>query len=91
MVGVECLGISRACGHTVLARLMESQIWHQPANPVEGELNKGTMASARPDARYFSLSLYTTGALQAAMLVLELRGSESKQVSPCVGSPRGTA
>ena len=30
------------------------------------------------DARYFSLSLYTTGTLQAATTVLELRGSESE-------------
>ena len=30
-----------------------------------------------------SVSLYTTGALQAGNLGLELRGSESEQVSPC--------
>ena len=43
-----------------------------------GGLSKGTMASACPDVRHFSLSLYTTGALQAATPVLELRGSESE-------------
>ena len=30
-----------------------------------------------PDARHFSFSLYATGAIQAAALVLEPRGSES--------------
>ena len=34
------------------------------------------MASARLDVRHFSFSQYTTGAFQAATLVLELRGSE---------------
>ena len=43
----------------------------------EGGLSKGTMASAHPDARHFSLSLYTTGALQAATSVLELKGYKS--------------
>ena len=41
-----------------------------------GRVGKGAMASAHPDARHFSLSLYTTGALQAGNLGLELRGSE---------------
>ena len=31
--GTESLGISRV-GQTVLARLMESQVWHQPAGSV---------------------------------------------------------
>ena len=65
-------------GHTVLARLMESQIWHQPIGSVGGRLSKGTMASPCPNARHFSLSIYTTGAFQAATPVLELRGSESE-------------
>ena len=43
-----------------------------------GGLSKGTMTSTYPDARYFILSLYTTGALQAAISVLELRWSESE-------------
>ena len=43
-----------------------------------GRVRKGTMASAHLDARHFSFSLYTTGAFQAATLVLELRGSDSK-------------
>ena len=74
-----------------LARLMESRIWHQPTGSVQGGLSKGIMASAYPDARYFSLSLYATGTLQAATLVLELRGSEPECVSLCVGSPGGIA
>ena len=44
----------------------------------EGGFRKGTMASARPDARHFSLSKYATGDFQAVILVLELRGSESE-------------
>ena len=63
------------------ARLMESQIWHQLIGSVWGGLSKGTIASARLDVRHFSFSLYTTGAFQAATLVLELRGSESEQLS----------
>ena len=55
-----------------------SQMWHQPTGSVGGGLSKGTMASACPDARHFSLSLYTTGALQVATLVLELRGNVSE-------------
>ena len=74
--GAESLGIYKA-GQTVLARLMESQIWHQLAVSVRGGFRKGTMASAHLDARHFSFSLYTTGAFQAATLVLELRVSES--------------
>ena len=77
MGGVESLWISKA-GHTVLARLMKSQIWHQPTSSVRGSLSKGIMVPAHPDARHFSLFLYTTGDLQAATLVLELRGSESE-------------
>ena len=44
--GAESLGISKV-GQTVLARLMESQIWHQLAGSVGGRFRKGTMASAR--------------------------------------------
>ena len=33
----------------------------------EGGLRKGTMASAHPDARHFSLSQYVAGILQAAI------------------------
>ena len=82
MSWVEPLWISKV-GHTVLARSMESQIWHQPTSSVELGHSKGTMTTG-PDARHFSLSLYATGALQAATLVLELRGSESEEVSFCV-------
>ena len=80
MSGVEPLWISKV-SHTVLARLMESQIWHQPTGCMgwgSEELSKESMASAYLDARYFSLSLYTTGGLQAATLVLEHRESESE-------------
>ena len=75
--GVECLGISKA-GQTVLARLMETQIWHQPTSFVVEGLSRGTMASALPNTRHFNLSLYSTGALQAAIPVLEPRGSDSE-------------
>ena len=65
-------------GRTVLARMMEPQIWHPPPSSMRGEFRKGTMASACLDARHFSFSLYTTSAFQAATSVLELRGSESE-------------
>ena len=42
---VEPLGISKV-SHTVLARLIESQIRHQPTGSVWGGLSKGTLASA---------------------------------------------
>ena len=50
MGGEASLGIYKA-GQTVLARLMESQIWHQLAVSVRGGFRKGTMASAhsKPD------------------------------------------
>ena len=78
---------------TVLARLMESQIWQLPAGSVAlwGKVSEKeqwllpTFLSGRRlspssclDARYFSSSLYATVAFQAATLVLELRGSESE-------------
>ena len=75
--GVESLRISKA-GQTVLARLMESQIWHQLASSTGRGFREGTMASALLDARHFSSSLCTTGAFQAVNLVLELRWSESE-------------
>ena len=43
------------------------------------------------DARHFNSSLCATVVFQAATPVLELRRSESEQVSPCVGSLRGIA
>ena len=77
----------------MLARLMESQMWHLPDSSValwgEGS-EKGQWPlpvflsgiklspSSRLDARHFSFSLYSTGAFQAATPVLELRGSESE-------------
>ena len=71
---VVSLGISKAC-QAVVARLMESQIWHQLASSVEGGFSKGTMASVHFDARYFRFFLYIIGSFQATTLVLELRGS----------------
>ena len=62
---------------SMLARLMESQIWHPPVGSVGGGCRRGTMGSARLDARHFSVSLYATGAFQGATPVLELRGNES--------------
>ena len=73
---VESLGISKV-GQTVLARLMESQIWHQLV-ALLGKFRKGTMASSCLDVRDFSFSQYAAGAFHAATLVLELRGSLSR-------------
>ena len=82
-------------GQTVVARLMESQIWHLPAGSMalslegsdKGQWPLPTFLSGRKlspcsyfDARYFSSSLYATGAFQAATMVLELRGNKSKSV-----------
>ena len=75
---VEYLGISKA-GETVLARLTESQIWHQLADCMGQGFRKGTMTSVHLDARHFSFSLYTPGAFQDATLVLELRRSEASR------------
>ena len=63
--GAVSLGISKA-SQPVFTRLMESQIWHQLSGLVGGGFRKGTMTSAHLDAGHFSLSLYTTGAFQAA-------------------------
>ena len=75
--GAESLRISKV-GHTVLARLMESQIRHQLAGSVWGGFRKGTMASARRDVRHLCLPWHATGALQAATLLSEPKGSESE-------------
>ena len=74
--GCESQGMSRV-RRAVLARLMESQIWHQLAGSMRQRFRKATMASAHLDARHFSSSLYATVAFQAAAPLLELRGSES--------------
>ena len=63
---------------TVLARLIESQIWYQSTGSVGGGFSKGTMASAHLDARHFGFSLYATGDFQSVIPVLELRGNESE-------------
>ena len=71
----ESLGISKV-SQTVLGRLMKSHIWHQLPRSVRGGFRKETTASVHLDARQFIFFLYTTGAFQAANLVLELRGSK---------------
>ena len=82
-------GISRA-GLTVLTRLMQSQIWHEPAGSV-ALVQKRDISECLPDipawekavpsshldARHFAFSLYATGTFQVATLVLQFRGSES--------------
>ena len=92
-VGWDSVSGNLQSGQTVLARSMESQIWHPLAISValsgEGS-EKGQwplpaflsgrklFPSSHLDARHFSSSLYDTGAFQATSLVLELRGSESE-------------
>ena len=51
MGGMESLGISKV-DQTVLARLMESQIWHQLAGSVGEAFRKGTMTSACLNAKH---------------------------------------
>ena len=75
--GAESLGISKV-GQTVLASLMESQIWHQLAGSVWEAFRKGTMASACLDARHFIFSLYVTRTFQAVTPLLELKGRKSE-------------
>ena len=58
---------------------------------MEGASRKGTIASTCLDDRHFSFSLYPTGSLQVATLVVELRGSESEKGNPRAGSLRGTS
>ena len=92
--GAESLGISKV-GQTVLARLMECQIWHQPAGsvalwgnssekrqwPLHAFLSgKKLSPSSLLDARHFSFSQYASNAFQAAIPVPELRGGESELV-----------
>ena len=75
----------------MIARLMETLIWHLPAGSVGGGLSKGTMAYAStpiwekiapptlvliPDNSV--LPPYVPSTLPAAASVLELRASESK-------------
>ena len=78
LAGMEPLGISKV-GQTVLARLMEFQIWHQPAGSMAlcGEVSeKGQWPLVCLDARHFSLPLHVIGAPQAASAALEPRGSK---------------
>ena len=80
--GAESLGISGGGGRANNISQVDGVSNMALACPLhgsaEGGFRKGTMASARPDARHFSLSKYATGALQDATLVVELRGSESE-------------
>ena len=71
------LGISKA-SHSVsqFVGVLDMAAACQLCGSVGGGFRKGKMASACLDARYFSLSQYTTGGFQAATLVLELRASE---------------
>ena len=77
-------------GPIVLARLIDSQIWHPSAASVvlwgEGSekvqwplptcvSGRKLSPSSRLHARNVSSSLYATDAFQATLLVLELRGS----------------
>ena len=64
----------------VSARLVESQMWHQPDGSVAPPFLSGRQLypSSCLDVRHFSSSPYATGALQSATLVLELRGRESE-------------
>ena len=58
--GAESLGISKV-GQTVLARLMESQIWHQLASSVWGGLQNGQWPLFALITRHFNFSLYAMG------------------------------
>ena len=55
--GVEPLWTSKV-GHTVLATLMESQIWHQPTGSVWGGLSKGQWPLLSPCQTLQSVSVY---------------------------------
>ena len=90
--GMEPQVISRA-RQTVLAKLMESQMWYpscQCCGFMWGKAQKRDkvcdclsvrekdVPSSCLDARHFSFSLYATGTFHTATLVLELRESESE-------------
>ena len=73
---------------------MESHKWHQLASCVahwEEGLEKGQWPLACLDVRHFRSSFYATNAFQASIPMLELRGSDSEYVSPCVDSLRVTS
>ena len=77
----------------MLARLLESQVWHLPTGSV-ALLGEGSEKGQWPlptflsgiklsstsclDARHISSSLCATGTFQAVTVLLELRGSESE-------------
>ena len=66
-------------------------MWHHCPGFVGGRFRKGRMVCAHLDVRHLSLPLPTIGTPEAAIPLLELRGSESVQVSLCVGFLRRTA
>ena len=86
--GLISQGISRM-GQTVLARLMETQLWYLPAGSGKRahqrnndlckhfSLEESCPFSPHLDTRQFSSSLYVSGAFPAAAPALELRASES--------------
>ena len=65
--------VSLLCG-TLWGRAQKRDYGHCLASGVMSR--RKLSPSTRPDARHFSFSLYATGALPAAALVLELRGSK---------------
>ena len=69
-------------GHMLLARLMESQIWHPTGSVALSAFaflsGRKLSSSSYLDASHFSYSLYATGAFKAATSVLELRGIEAE-------------
>ena len=78
--GAESLRISKV-GQTVFSRLMESQIWHQPASSVavqgeSSEKGQWPLLTLMPDTS--ASPNMPLGALQAATLVVELRVSPSE-------------
>ena len=82
-------GITRV-GQTVLAGLMESQIWHRllalwfcwgkAQKRDSGLCQPFCLGESCPDTRQFSSSLYASEAFQPAAPMLMLRGSEFEYV-----------
>ena len=59
-------------------RVSEMALLCRLCGSVGAGFRKETMASAGPNARHFSSSVYATGAPHTATPALELRGSESE-------------
>ena len=75
-------------GQTVLAMLMETQIWHQPAIFVGGGLKKGIMASVSTFVRQKAASLVL--ALVPFELLPQCWSSEEESKNKFVSPLRGT-